>query len=145
VYCSGWRLGTITATVNKAALPATEEFADAIANAGAVAVNRSGNNITVTGNLEDLIAFPSSNPAQGTHKWLAIDIDTNLDSIVGATWNGSALTQDDVDEAASVGLGAGHIIYWTKCDVIADTPAVNTIAKEGMEDISLTFNFVEEV
>ena len=91
--------------------------------------------------MADLIAFPSSVPAQGTHKWLAIDIATNLPSIVGATWNGSALTQADEDEAASVGLGKGHIIYWTKCDVIAETPATVTIGKEGMEDIVLTFNF----
>ncbi|MBO7079821.1 MAG: hypothetical protein J6W64_08455 [Bacilli bacterium] len=87
--------------------------------------------------------FASTNPSQGTHKWIGVDINTGLDTIVGATWNGYALTQDDVDEAASVGLGAGHIIFWTKADVIATTPANITIGAEGKEDVTITVSFVD--
>jgi len=35
------------------------------------------------------------------------------------------LTQEDVDEAASVGLGAGHIIFWTKAEDLPKTIKVN--------------------
>ena len=102
---------------------------------------KSGSNIIVTGDLDTLNTFNSTNPSQGEHKWIGIDIDTGLDSIVGATWNGYPLTQDDVNEATSVGLGAGHIIFWAKADVIATTPANITIGKEGCEDVVLTVSF----
>ena len=87
--------------------------------------------------------FASTNPSQGTHKWVGIDIDTGLDTIVNATWNGSALTQDDVDEAASVGLGAGHIIFWAKADEIVSTPRTIVIGAEGHDDVIITVSFVD--
>jgi len=79
-------------------------------NNGAVDLEQSGNNIVISGNLDELVAFESSGGA-GTHKWIGLDVGTNLDSIVGATWNGYAMTQADVDEASSVDLGAGHIVF----------------------------------
>ena len=59
-----------------------------VANNGAVAVEQSGNSIVVKGKLADLVEFPSSVAAQGTHKWIGLDIATNLETIEGATWNG---------------------------------------------------------
>ena len=56
-----------------------------VANNGAVVVEQSGNAVVVKGKLENLISFPSSNPAQGEHKWIGLDIATNLDTIEGAT------------------------------------------------------------
>ena len=97
----------------------------------------------VTGKLDELNSFASTNASQGSGKWVGIDINTGLDSIIGATWNGGALTQADVDEAASVGLGAGHIIFWTKADVIKDIPKTIIIAKEGYDSVTLTVSFVE--
>ena len=111
------------------------------ANQDAVTITKSGNNIVVSADLEALNSFASTNEAQGSGKWVGIDINTGLDSIVGATWNGYALTQDDVDEAASVGLGNGHIIFWTKADVIVNTPKTIVIGKEGYEDVTLTVSF----
>lgn len=92
----------------------------------------------VVGSLEELKSFDSTNPAQGNGKWIGIDIDTGLDTIVGATWNGYALTQDDVDEAASVGLGAGHIIFWAEAEAL---PRTITIGAPEKEDISVTVSF----
>lgn len=92
----------------------------------------------VVGNLDELKNFDSTNPAQGNGKWVGIDIDTGLDTIVGATWNGYTLTQDDVDEAASVGLGAGHIIFWAKAESLPKTIAISAPEKE---DISVTVSF----
>ncbi len=43
------------------------------------------------------------------------------------------MTQDDVDEAASVGLGAGHIIFWTKAEDLPKTISIND------EEISVVF------
>lgn len=65
---------------------------------------------------EDLVAFPSSVPAQGTHEWLAIAINTGEDTIIGMKWGDYTLTQADVNESASVNLPAGSIIYWHKFD-----------------------------
>ena len=45
------------------------------------------------------------------------------------------MTEADVEEAASVGLGAGHIIFWVKAE---DLPKNVTIGKEGYETVSLT-------
>lgn len=45
------------------------------------------------------------------------------------------MTQDDVDEAASVGLGAGHIIFWTKAEDLPKTIKIN--------DEQFTVQFVE--
>lgn len=96
------------------------------ANQDAVTVSQSGNTITITGSLNALNSFASTNPAQGSGKWIGLDLNTGLDTIVGATWGDSyELTQDDVDEAASVGLGAGHIIFWTKAEDLPKTIKVN--------------------
>ena len=92
----------------------------------------------VVGSLEELKSFDSTNPAQGNGKWIGIDIDTGLDTIVGATWNGYTLTQDDVNEAASVGLGAGHIIFWAKAEALPRTIAIGAPEKEN---ISVTVSF----
>ena len=95
--------------------------------------------ITVKGNLDELNTFASTNAAQGSGKWIGIDIDTGLDTIVGAKWNKTyTLTQDDVDEAASVGLGAGHIIFWVKAETL---PKTITIGADGHEDAVITVNF----
>ena len=72
-------------------------------------------------------SFASTNPAQGSGKWIGLDLNTGLDTIVGAIWGDSyELTQEDVDEAASVGLGAGHIIFWTKAEDLPKTIKINS-------------------
>lgn len=64
-----------------------------------------------------LNSFDSSDPNQGNHKWIGIAIDTGETTIVGITFNGHKLTEDDVEEAAEVQLSAGNIIYWYKYDL----------------------------
>ena len=115
-----------------------------VANNGAVVVEQSGNTVLVKGKLADLVEFPSSNPAQGTHKWIGLDIDTGLDTIEGATWNGYELTSADVEEAAGLGLGAGHIVFWAKAEAIAETPAQIEIGAEGKEPVQLSVAFEEQ-
>lgn len=97
------------------------------ANQDAVTVSQNGNTITITGSLDALNSFASTNPAQGSGKWIGLDLNTGLDTIVGAIWGDSyELTQEDVDEAASVGLGAGHIIFWTKAEDLPKTIKINS-------------------
>ena len=111
-------------------------------NHGAVTVEQSGSEISIKGDLESLISYPSSNPAQGEHKWIALYIETGLDSIVGATWDGSELTQADEDEASDLGLAKGHIIFWAKCDVLVSEPRTITIGTDD-EDLVFTVKFVQ--
>ena len=106
------------------------------ANQDAITVTQSGTEITITGSLSSLNSYASTNPSQGSGKWIGLDLNTGLDTIVGAKWGSSyTLTQDDVDEAASVGLGAGHIIFWTKAEDLPKTISIN--------DVEYTVKFVE--
>ena len=111
-------------------------------NNGAVTVEQSGDEVSIKGSLASLVSFASSNPAQGEHKWIGLDINTGLDSIVGDTWNGSALEQADEDEATGLGLAKGHIVFWAKAEALAE--AARTIAI-GAEDevVNLKVAFVE--
>lgn len=105
------------------------------ANQDAVTVTQSGNTITISGSLEALNSFASTNEAQGSGKWIGLDLNTGLDSIVGVKWGDSyTLAQDDVDEAASVGLGAGHIVFWTKAEDLPKTIKVADV------EYSIVFN-----
>lgn len=110
------------------------------ANQDAVTVTSDESTITVKGNLETLNTFASTNEAQGSGKWIGIDINTGLDSILDVTWGGQPLTQADVDEAASVGLGAGHIIFWVKAEAL---PKTITLGHEE-ETKSIQVVFVSE-
>lgn len=112
-----------------------------VANQAAVTVTQNGDEIVISGDLANLIEFASSNPAQGEHKWVAVDIDTNLPSIVGATWDGSELTQADEDEATQLGLPKGHIVFWAKADALVEDARVITIGLEGKEDCEITVLF----
>jgi hypothetical protein len=97
-------------------------------------VTQEGNVITISGSLAELNEFASTNPAQGSGKWIGLDLNTGLETIIGSTWGSYELTQDDVDEAASVGLGAGHIIFWTKAETLPKTISING------EEFTVQFN-----
>ncbi len=131
----------ISGATKVAVAPGGDHQAEAQANQDAVQITRNGNNIVISGDLANLYDYPSSVQAQGTHKWVAIDIDTGLNSIVGATWRGEPLTQADEDEAIGLGLGAGHIVYWAKADVIAVTPDNIVIGATGYSDVTVVVTF----
>ena len=75
--------------------------------------------------------FASTDPNQGTGKWIALAIDTGEDSIIGVKYNGYALSQADVDEAASVGIGEGSFVLWLKAE---NGDKKFTLSKEGKAD-----------
>ena len=99
------------------------------------------NNIEVTVPVKELIAYPSSNPAQGTHKWLGLEIKTGLASIVGVTYNKDyVLTQEDATEATSVGCSAGSFVLYIKTEEIAETPRTFYLDKAGYAGVAVTIN-----
>ena len=108
------------------------------ANQDAIIVTQRGNNISVVGDLSTLNSFESTNPSQGSGKWIGLDLGVNVDSITELTWSGSALTEDDVAESASVGLAENHIIFWAKAE---NLPRTIRIGKDG-EEVSLKVSFV---
>lgn len=117
--------------VSVAKIP-TPSGEDIITNQSKVtAINIEDDIITVAVSVSELIAFPSSNPTQGTHKWVGMAITTGLPDITAIKYNGYQLTQDDVTEATIVGGSAGDIVMWLKCDEIVNTPKVFTLWASG--------------
>ena len=103
-------------------------------------------NVAVSGGVSSLKKWTSSDPSQaalGDKPWIALDIDTKLDDITKLKYNGAALTQTDVDEAAAWGLGAGHIILWIKADDVKAAPKTITLSGDGYETKKLTIKVVD--
>ena len=101
------------------------------------------NIITVTAPVDELLAYPSSNPAQGTHKWVGMLITTGLPDITAVKYNGSQLTAADATEAAAVGGSAGDIVMWLKCDEIINTAKVFTLWASGYPEATFTIVITE--
>ena len=101
------------------------------------------NIITVTAPVDELLAYPSSNPAQGTHKWVGMLITTGLPDITAVKYNGSQLTAADATEAAAVGGSAGDIVMWLKCDEIINTPKVFKLWASGYPEATFTVVITE--
>ena len=107
------------------------------------AVTIANNVISIAVDVEELVSFPSSNPSQGTHKWVGILISTGLADITAAEYNWFQLTEADVTEAASVGGVAGDIVMWLKCDEIATVPKAFTLWAPGYAQTVFTVVMTE--
>ena len=95
----------------------------------------SGNNLVLkVTDMNELIEYPSSNPAQGTHKWIGLNIDTGLSDLIGITYNGYAFTSDDVDEATRLGFELGHFVLYVRAEELIDTPKEITLASPDYTD-----------
>lgn len=98
------------------------------ANQDAVTVTQSGNTITISGSMNSLNSYASTNPQQGSGKWIGLDMNSGLDSIVGVKWGDSyTMDESDVAEANSVNLPAGHFIFWVKAEDLPRTIKVNDV------------------
>ena len=130
-------------SVSKISTPSGD---DLIANQSKVTGIAIENNIiTVSVLVKDLVAFPSSNPAQGTHKWVGMLITTGLADITTVKYNGSQLTAADATEAATVGGSAGDIVMWLKCDEIVNIPKAFTLWSTGYPEETFTVVITEPV
>lgn len=98
------------------------------ANQDAVTVTQSGNTITISGSMNNLNSYASTNSQQGSGKWIGLDMNSGLDSIVGVKWGDSyTMDESDVAEANSVNLPAGHFIFWVKAEDLPRTIKVNDV------------------
>ena len=99
--------------------------------------------ITITADVGELEESESSDPNQGIHKWLGLGIDTGLSSVTLAKYNGVALTQEDANEAVSVGLDqAGEFVLYIRAEEVAVTPKVITLKADGYSEVSLAITLV---
>ena len=115
-------------------IPSPTEEALAANHAKVTSVSYESGEITVTVDVDQLTAFPSSEPSQGTHKWIGLEVKTGAESIVGILYNGDyALTQGDADEAESVGCAAGSFVLYIRAEEVAETPKTITLGKAGYE------------
>ncbi len=128
-------------SVSKITTPSGE---DLITNQSKVtAITIEDGVITVAAPVSELIAFPSSNLAQGTHKWIGMAITTGLPDITTVKYNGSQLIAADATEAAAVGGSAGDIVMWLKCDEIVNTPKIFTLWASGYPEATFTVVIAE--
>ena len=98
---------------------------------------------TLTADTEAMVSFESSNPHQGSHKWVGILITTGLSDILTTKYNEYQLQAVDVTEAKAVGGGDGDFILWLKCDEVIQTPKVFTLTSPGYESKIFTVVIVE--
>lgn len=107
--------------------------AKGIFNQEHITIVQSGTIVTIYPDAE-LKSFNSTDPEQGVHQWIALDIDTEQDHLAGVTWNDS-YTFEDSDEN-DLGVADGHILFWFKADEAPVTRKVN--------DTTLTFRVSTE-
>ena len=110
-------------------------------NQDALKMNISGNLVIMHSNVA-LNSYAATEEEQGSGEWIGIDIDTGLDSIIGVLWNNSPLGEQDVLDAASVGLGAGHVIFWAKADVLAQATRTITLKADGYDPTYVSFSYI---
>lgn len=94
--------------------------------------------VTVDGGVDSLNTFASTNPSQGSGKWIGLDINTGESDITKVTFNGYELTDADVADADSLGLPHGHFVLWLKAENVAENPRTITLGTEGKKDTSIT-------
>ena len=110
-------------------------------NQDKLALKMSGD-LLLMSSTDELESYPSTNEAQGSGAWVALDIDTGLETIEGAIWGEDyVLNADDVAEAASVGLGAGHIIFWVKADVVAIATRTIKVTADGYKPTQMRVSY----
>lgn len=116
----------------------------AAANNGKATVALEDGVITITADVNELEESTSSNPAQGTHKWIGLGIGTGLSSVALAKFNGEQLTDADASEAASVGLDQpGEFVLYIRAEEVADTPRTITLKADGYGETTITIRVVE--
>ena len=86
----------------------------------------------------ELKSFLSTSPSQqdAEHQWLALDIDTELGSLVGVTWDDGVhdVVTFEASDENDLGVANGHILFWIKIDEALQAPVIRKI-----NDTSLTF------
>ena len=84
-----------------------------------VAVDNDTHEITITlsDKVKNLKDFDGAH-GWGVHKWLGIGLGVGISPITGLSYNGSALTAEDVTEATQCSLSAGYFVRWVAADLV---------------------------
>lgn len=126
----------MTVAVSKLETVAADENQEVSqANQDMIEVEDMGSNkfgILVDGELN---SYASTNPAQGTGKWIGLVVNTGESDITKVTYNGNAFTVADVAEATSVGVPAGSFVWWVKEEKL---PQTIKLATEGKSETVIT-------
>lgn len=92
-------------------------------------------------NINDLEEYASSDPNQGSHKWIGLNIGTGLESLIGVKYNGSYdFTEADVEEATGLGFAPGHFVLYVRAEELLETPKVITLASDEYEGGQVTLS-----
>ena len=90
--------------------------------------------VTVVVDPDELEESASSDPSQGAHKWLALEISTGVDSITEVGYNGYALTEQDIADATATGCSNGSFVLYIKAEeVITNAKSFRLSASEHYE------------
>lgn len=109
-----------------------------------IVMNKLTNTITVSGDINDLVSYASSNPAQGSHKWVGIGIKTGLDSVDGVSVNDNVL-DTSADEAARInGLSKGSFVFWFKADTDGSGRTLRVSKGDISSEVKVVFNQVDK-
>lgn len=139
------------AVAKLATAPVDPNQMESQANQDAISINKNINDEyvvsfdTIAGadGKDGLWAFTSTNPGQaslGDVEWLGFVLKTD-EKLTNVTWNGTALTQADIDEAASVGETDGKtIIFWTPYEKLPREVSIGTV--DNSKD-AITIKFVK--
>jgi hypothetical protein len=85
-----------------------------------------------------MVEYASTVAEQGTHKWVGVLVDTGAESLLGVTYSGYEFTQADVDEATSMGGGAGVFVLWLKMDEVAQSAKSFVLAGADKDETTVT-------
>lgn len=105
----------------------------------------TGTTVTADG-VDGLFTFTSTDPSQigyGDKEWVALAIQTDEDAL-NLTWDGVAITQNDVNEAIANGYTDGKtIIFWAKYDALAGAGRTATIGTVDGSKTAKTITFTQ--
>ena len=76
-----------------------------------------------------LNSFASTDIAQGTGQWIGFVVNTGESDITSVSYNGVPLTEEDVLEAESVGVGNGSFVLWVKAENLPKQFTLQTAGK----------------
>ena len=109
-----------------------------VSNNGKVqSVALDGEQLTITVDVDELDESASSEPSQGTHRWLALEIATGFSDITVVKYNGSPLTAQDVADAQATGCAAGSFVLYVRAEELAETPKTIRLAADGYGEIAI--------
>lgn len=117
------------ATISKIeVVTADENQVESQANQDALTVVQDGTDVAVAINGV-LNSFTSTNPAQGTGKWIGFEVATGAADLTKVKYNGVALTAADVAEANNINLPTGSFALWVKAGQL---PKTFTVEVDGV-------------